>query len=57
MSEDLSEKIKGGLPARKGDFSFAVRILKDGDFVCNGMLVSRSWVLTRKGCIEKYVHF
>jgi hypothetical protein len=45
--------MKGGRPARKGDFSFTERIMKKKEFVCSGILIARDWILTEKDCIKR----
>ncbi|XP_060588621.1 uncharacterized protein LOC132744028 [Ruditapes philippinarum] len=55
FSQELSEHMKGGRPARKGDFSFTVRIMKKKEFICSGILIARDWILTGKDCIERDV--
>ncbi|XP_053374596.1 protein C activator-like [Mercenaria mercenaria] len=52
QSETIVERLKGAKNVRKGDFSFTVKIKRNGNDVCNGVMVDRKWILTLRNCIN-----
>lgn len=40
-----------GTPSKLGDRPYQAAILSDGNFLCDGVIIAKNWILTTSGCL------